>query len=170
MEMQNLEQSQNALRRLNAAIDELITLVRNQRRQIADAINAQEQSLSLNEAKIAALEAQIKTLSDDNAKLQVGVNAVAESGESSEKIQELQNTLDARNNKINGLQTEVQNLNTALSNRKMQIEDLESKNSNLTQKLTEMQQTITQTTESIDDVVARLEKVLEENGASDDNN
>ena len=90
MEMQNLEQSQNSLRRLNAAIDELITLIRNQRKQIADAINAQEQSLSLNEAKIAALEAQVTTLADDNAKLQAGVNAVAENGESSEKIQELQ--------------------------------------------------------------------------------
>ena len=38
------------------------------------------------------------------------------------------------------------------------------------QKLAEMQQTITQTTENIDDVVARLEKVLEENGASNNNN
>jgi hypothetical protein len=33
-----------------------------------------------------------------------------------------------------------------------------------------MQQTISQTTENIDDVVARLEKVLEENGAGDNNN
>ena len=51
-----------------------------------------------------------------------------------------------------------------------QLEEAEQKNAELTQKLAQMQQTITQTTENIDDVVAKLEKVLKENGASDNNN
>ena len=39
----------------------------------------------------------------------------------------------------------------------------------LAQKIEQMQQTITQTTDDIDNVVARLEKVLEENGAGNNN-
>ena len=38
------------------------------------------------------------------------------------------------------------------------------------ERVQQMQQTISQTTVNIDDVVAKLEKVLEENGESDNNN
>ena len=51
-----------------------------------------------------------------------------------------------------------------------QKEDLNQKYLSSAEKLTQMQQTISQTTENIDDVVARLEKVLEENGAGNGNN
>lgn len=123
--------------------------------------------------------------------------------------------LEAKNNRISGLQTEVQNLNNALNNRKNQLEDLENKNKLLSaqlsetqaklenstgnteettrlrtmleeantsiaewsqkcriaeEKLQQNQHEIDETAEQINGVIARLEKVLQENGTGNNNN
>ena len=120
--------------------------------------------------KTAASVAQINALEEQNKQLSEELNAAKNNTAAETKIKELEDLAENRNNKISGLQTEVQNLNTALANRKAQLEEVEQKNAELVQKLAQMQQTIAQTTENIDDVVAKLEKVLNENGASNNNN
>lgn len=219
MEMQKMEQSQNAMNRLNGAVEELIRVVQQQRQEFNTQLIAERNKAQTAENKAAVLEAQAQTLANENEKLKVELIAAQNNTEIQGKLQALQNEADARANRINGLQTEVQNLNTALNNRKAQIDELNNKNNELTQQLADataklnelesnavrednaaaelqsrldetmaqnaelkrlqqendervqqMQQTISQTTVNIDDVVAKLEKVLKENGTSDDNN
>lgn len=218
MDMQKMEQSQNAMNRLNSAVEELIKIVQQQKIEFNTRIIEQKNLLQAAENKVAVLEAQSKTLDDENQKLKIELITARNNTENEDKIKSLQNEAEAKTNKISGLQTEVQNLNTALSNRKTQIEELHNKNNDLTEKLAiaeakikelessaasennaaselqirlddalaqneelkrlqqesservlQMQQTISQTTDSIDDVVTKLEKVLEENGASYNN-
>lgn len=218
MDMQKMEQSQNAMNRLNSAVEELIKIVQQQKIEFNTRLIEQKNLLQAAENKVAVLEAQSQTLDDENQKLKIELITARNNTENEDKIKSLQNEAEAKTNKISGLQTEVQNLNTALSNRKTQIEELHSKNNDLTEKLTiaeakikelessaasennaaselqmrlddalaqneelkrlqqesservlQMQQTISQTTDSIDDVVTKLEKVLEENGASYNN-
>lgn len=219
MDMQKMEQSLNAMNRLNSAVEELIKIVQQQKIEFNTRLIEQKNLLQAAENKVAVLEAQSQTLSDENQKLKIELIAAQNNTENEDKIKFLQNEAEAKANKISGLQTEVQNLNTALNNRKAQIEELHDKNNELTEKLStakakiselesssvnennvatelqmrldealaqneelkrlqqegsermlQMQQTISQTTDCIDDVVAKLEKVLEENGASNDNN
>lgn len=218
MDMQKMEQSQNAMNRLNSAVEELIKIVQQQKIEFNTRLIEQKNLLQAAENKVAVLEAQSQTLDDENQKLKIELITARNNTENEDKIKSLQNEAEAKTNKISGLQTEVQNLNTALSNRKTQIEELHNKNNDLTEKLTiaeakikelessaasennaaselqirlddalaqneelkrlqqesservlQMQQTISQTTDSIDDVVTKLEKVLEENGASYNN-
>lgn len=213
-----MEQSQNAMNRLNSAVEELIKIVQQQKIEFNTRIIEQKNLLQAAENKVAVLEAQSQTLDDENQKLKIELITARNNTENEDKIKSLQNEAEAKTNKISGLQTEVQNLNTALSNRKTQIEELHNKNNDLTEKLAiaeakikelessaasennaaselqirlddalaqneelkrlqqesservlQMQQTISQTTDSIDDVVTKLEKVLEENGASYNN-
>lgn len=194
-----MEQSKNSLTRLNEAVEILIKKIQEQQesysRSIADMRN-----------KEALQTTQIDLLKQENEKLKLEMNSLQNNTENEQKIQQLQNELDSKTNKINGLQIEIQNLNTALSNRKQVIEDLENKNKELqirfeninteeiiniknqlqdeikekeeiTQKfqenelkMQEMQKTITSTSENIDNIVARLERILEENGTSNNNN
>ena len=219
MDMQKMEQSQNAMNRLNNAVEELIKVVQQQKQEFNTLLITEKDRTKVAENKAAVMEAQAKTMADENEKLKVELIAAQNNTEIQGKLQALQNEADARANRINGLQTEVQNLNTALNNRKAQIDELNNKNNELTQQLAtaaaklnelesnavrednaaaelqsrldetmaqneelkrlqqendervqQMQQTISQTTVNIDDVVAKLEKVLEENGASDNNN
>ena len=214
-----MEQSQNAMNRLNGAVEELIRVVQQQRQEFNTQLIAEKNKAQTAENKVAVLEAQAQTLANENEKLKVELIAAQNNTEIQGKLQVLQNEADARANRINGLQIEVQNLNTALNNRKAQIDELNNKNNELTQQLAtaaaklnelesnavrednataelqsrldeamaqneelkrlqqendervqQMQQTISQTTVNIDDVVAKLEKVLEENGESDNNN
>lgn len=177
MDKQNLEKSAASVARLSAAVEELIAVVQQQRSDFSSSLAVERDKAAKAEAKIADLEEQIHSLTYDKEKLAADLNAAQNNSENEEKIAQLQSLADSRNSKINGLQTEVQNLNVALANRKNQLEEAENKNAEwaqkyeeLEQKLAQMQQTITQTTDDIDDVVARLEKVLEENGASNNNN
>ena len=213
-----MEQSQSAMERLNGAIDELVKIIERQKIEFNTQMIAEKNKAQTAENKAAVLEAQNRTLAEENEKLRVQLIAAQNNTENEEKIKSLQAEVEARGNKINGLQTEVQNLNTALSNRKMQIEELNNKNSELVEKLNsaeakigelesnsvrednaaaelqirldealvqnetlkqqyqqseehllQMKQNVSQTAENIDDVVAKLEKVLKENGASDNN-
>lgn len=218
MDMQKMEQSQSAMERLNSAVDELVRIIERQKLEFNTQMIAEKNKAQTAENKAAVLEAQNRTLAEENEKLRVQLIAAQNNTENEEKIKSLQAEVEARGNKINGLQTEVQNLNTALSNRKMQIEELNNKNSGLVEKLnsaeakigelesnsvrednaaaelqirldealvqnetlkqqyqqseehlSQVRQTVSQTSENIDDVVAKLEKVLKENGASDNN-
>lgn len=213
-----MEQSQSAMERLNSAVDELIRIIERQKLEFNTQMIAEKNKAQTAENKAAVLEAQNRTLAEENEKLRVQLIAAQNNTENEEKIKSLQAESDARANKISGLQTEVQNLNTALSNRKMQIEELNNKNSELVEKLnsaeakigelesnsvrednataelqirldealvqnetlkqqyqqseehlSQVRQTVSQTAENIDDVVAKLEKVLKENGASNSN-
>ena len=213
-----MEQSQSAMERLNSAVDELVRIIERQKLEFNTQMIAEKNKAQTAENKAAVLEAQNRTLAEENEKLRVQLIAAQNNTESEDKIKSLQAELEARSNKISGLQTEVQNLNTALSNRKTQIEELNNKNSELVEKLnsaeakigelesnsvrednataelqirldealvqnetlkqqyqqseehlSQVRQTVSQTAENIDDVVAKLEKVLKENGASNNN-
>ena len=74
------------------------------------------------------------------------------------------------NQESKDLHNEIDRILKFLSDETLQKEDLTQKCQDFEAKLAEMQTTISQTSENIDDVVARLEKVLEENGASYNNN
>lgn len=102
-------------------------------------------------------KAQIEELTAQNGGLQQQL------ANAQNRIAELENAAAAANSADAEIQTR---LNEALR----QKDELAQNYQQAEQKLAEMQQTITQTTENIDDVVARLEKVLEENGASNNNN
>ncbi len=83
--------------------------------------------------------------------------------EANGRVLTLEQTSSAGNN-------ELEELKEQLAAETLQKEDLAQKCQDFETKLAEMQTTISQTSENIDDVVARLEKVLEENGASYNNN
>ncbi len=132
-----MEQSKISLEHLKTTVDELINVYVKQKQDFA-----QKLALAQNTAETDA------------------------------KIQHMQNEIDNKANKINGLQTEVQNLNNALTNRKAQIEELDRVNKELAQKCQELEAknaeietALSQTSENIEYMVAKLEKVLEENGA-----
>lgn len=170
MDMQKMEQSQNAMNRLNNAVEELIKIVQQQKTEFYTRLSETQNLLQTAENKAAVLEAQVQTLNNENQKLKIDLIAAQNNSENDEKIKSLQNDLELKANKINGLQTEVQNLNNALSNRKNQIEELNDKNNELSEKMQQMQQTVSQTTADIDNVIARLEKAAKENGTSNNNN
>ena len=226
MDMQNMEQSRDSLNRLTSTIAELESVLRQQKQKFQQQLDAEKQNSETALSKVSDLEAQLQTISAEKEKLQADLIVAQDNSESEGKIKALQDEAEARNNKINGLQTEIQNLNTAVANRKTQIDELNSKNDELSSKndelaqkleaaqkriaefensaaadnsanaelqnkldealkqneeltrknqesehkLEEMQKTITQTTANIDAVVARLEEVLEENGAGNNNN
>ena len=93
------------------------------------------------------------------------------------KNKELQEQLEDANGRVLTLEqtsqagnSELEELKEQLAAETLQKEDLTQKCQDFEAKLAEMQTTISQTSENIDDVVARLEKVLEENGASYNNN
>ena len=177
MDTQNLPQSQVAMQRLSKATDELIAVINSQKQNFAVKLAEERNNTAGKDAQISALEAQIKDLQEEKEKLRIELVTAQNNKEANTKIQEMQQELDSRANKINGLQIEIQNLNNALNNRKIQLEELKNKNDALSESLTrandkiaELQQMVTQTAGNIDDVVAKLEKVLEENGASNNNN
>lgn len=165
-----MEQSRNSLERLSAIVDELV-----------DAINKQkvdfETALAAEKAKTAEILENVRTLTLEKEKLQEELAGAQNNTESENKITQLQTEIESRDCKLANLYTEVQNLNDLLTNRQAQFdavtlqkEELAGKCAAAEQKLAELQQTITQTSENIDDVVAKLEKVLEENGAGSNNN
>lgn len=213
-----MEQSQNSISRLNGAVEVLIKKINTQQESFQKALDAEKNEVTALTEKNEALFASVQQLSVEKEKLQADLVSAQKNAEDAQKNEALKNEIDAKTNKINGLQTEVQNLNNALTNRKAQIEDLENKNKLLSvqlvelnnkleslqsannsndsevenlkvqlaeetrakedwalkcgdaeKKIIEMQLTINQTTDNIDVVVARLEKVLEENGASNNN-
>lgn len=215
-----MEQSRNSVTRLNNAVEELITIVLQQREDFNTRFILEKNRADSATNKAALLEAQLESLKGEREKLKIDLIAAQNknNSEAEDKLNTLQNELDSKSSKINGLQTEIHNLNTALTNRKAQIEELNNKVNDLSQQLAaanlkvseiennaagkddsfaelqhrldealsvneelqkqcdereerlqQMQYTISQTTENIDDVVAKLERVLQENGAGNNN-
>ena len=133
---QNLEKSHASLGRLNAAVEELIGVIKQQRNQFQVASEQQKKDAEVAQNKIVSLEAQIQSLTAEKDKMAADLTAAQNNTEAADKIKNLEAQVEERNSRIGGLQTEVQNLNAALSNRKTQLEEAENKNKDLAQKLT----------------------------------
>lgn len=118
--------------------------------------NLQNEVQNLNNA-IANRKTQIEELEAKNKELREQLE------EANGRVLTLEQTSQAGN-------SELEELKEQLAAETLQKEDLAQKCQDFETKLAEMQTTISQTSENIDDVVARLEKVLEENGASYNNN
>ncbi len=139
--------------------------------QAADKIKELQAEADSRNAKIGGLQTEIQNLNTalNNRKAQIeeltakGDALAQQLAAAQTRIAELENAAAAGNNIGAELQLkldEVTQQKELLSQNYLQAE----------QKIAQMQQTISQTTENIDDVVARLEKVLEDHGASDNNN
>ena len=122
-------------------------------------------------AKIGNLQNEVQNLNNAIA------NRKTQLEELEAKNKELQEQLEEANGRVLTLEqtssagnSELEELKEQLAAETLQKEDLAQKCQDFETKLAEMQTTISQTSENIDDVVARLEKVLEENGASYNNN
>ena len=121
-------------------------------------------------AKIGNLQNEVQNLNNAIA------NRKTQLEEFEAKNKELQEQLEEANGRVLTLEqtssagnSELEELKEQLAAETLQKEDLAQKCQDFETKLAEMQTTISQTSENIDDVVARLEKVLEENGASYNN-
>ena len=66
-----MEQSQNAMNRLNGAVEELIRVVQQQRQEFNTQLIAEKNKAQTAENKVAVLEAQAQTLANENEKLKV---------------------------------------------------------------------------------------------------
>ena len=163
MDIQTMPQSQNSLQRLNDAVEELLRVVQNQKNQF-------NQQLMQQKNYCAELESKLAVAATEKTQLTEQLNTARNDTHSQDKLKQMADEIEVKNSKIAGLQTEVQNLNNALLNKKAQLDEAENKNKELSEKLAEMQQAISQTSDNIDEVVAKLEKVIQENGASDNNN
>ncbi len=159
MENQDITQSQNSLNRLNAVVEELINTVQNQK-------VSYQQELSVRNNKIAGLQTEIQNLNNalNNRKTQIeeleNKNKLlsAQLGEAQVK---LESSVD------NGAETA--RLQTLLDEAIAKSTEWEEKCNLAQENLKQNQQEIIETSEQIDGVIARLEKVLEENGASNNN-
>lgn len=161
MEMQNMEQSQNSLTRLNAAVEELVAKIKKQQDDFQSALAAEKEKQRNLQNELAGKEEKLSRLQEDVQNLNNTLaNRDAEISENVAKIAALENA--------SGSESEA--LRNELAAKTQQYDDLNLQYQQAQQKLEEMHHTISQTSENIDSVVARLEKVLEENGAGDNNN
>lgn len=159
MENQNNSQSQNSLERLNGVVEELISVVQNQKAAYAREIEAkngkitglQTEIQNLNNA-IANRNAQIEDLNNKNRLL-------------SAQLGEMQNKLEnsAGNNE------ETERLQKMLDEAKNNSSLWEEKCTQAEENLKQNQQEIAETSQQINDIISRLEKVLQENGTSNNN-
>ena len=130
--------------------------------------------------ELAKLQAQIAKLEAEGHKcynVPIGGSTFVGAAAFAKGYVELQEQLEDANGRVLTLEqtsqagnSELEELKEQLAAETLQKEDLTQKCQDFEAKLAEMQTTISQTSENIDDVVARLEKVLEENGASYNNN
>lgn len=138
--------------------------------ETADKLQELQAETEARAAKINGLQTEVQNLNTalDNRKRQIE--------ELNNKNNELSAQLIAANNKINELENNSERdgnvateLQARLNNVLAQNEELKQNCQQSEERLAQMQQTISQTTENIDGVVAKLEKVLEENGAGNNN-
>jgi chromosome segregation ATPase len=114
--------------------------------------------------KIDGLQAEVQKL---NAVL---ANQKAQIEENEKQKYALEQQLTETKNKVTALEQAQASGSSAITDLQNRLDAALSEKDELKQKIEQMQQTITQTTDDIDSVVARLEKVLQENGASNNNN
>ena len=159
MENQNNSQSQDSLNRLKGVVEELINVVQSQKATY-------QQELSAKNNKIAGLQTEIQNLNNalNNRKSQLeemenkNKLLAAQLGEAQVK---LENSAD------NGAETA--HLQAMLDEEKAKSSAWEEKCIAAEENLKQNQQEIVETSEQINGVIARLEKVLEENGAGNNN-
>ena len=160
MENQNTAQSMDSLKRLNGVVEELIAVVQNQKAKY-------QQELEAKNSRISGLQTEIQNLNNalNNRKAQIedldNKNKLlsAQLGEAQIK---LENSLS--NNE------ETSRLQALLDEKTAQSSAWEEKYNEAQERLKQNQTNIDETAQQIDGVIARLEKVLQENGASNNNN
>lgn len=160
MENQNTAQSLDSLKRLNGVVEELILVVQNQKAKY-------QQELEAKNSRISGLQTEIQNLNNalNNRKAQIedldNKNKLlsAQLGEAQLK---LENSL--------GNSEETARLQALLDEKTAQSSAWEEKYNQAQENLKQNQANIDETAQQIDGVIARLEKVLQENGASNNNN
>ena len=160
MENQNTAQSMDSLKRLNGVVEELILVVQNQKAKYQQELEARNNRISGLQTEIQNLnnalnnrKAQIEDLDNKNKLLS------AQLGEAQLK---LENSL--------GNNEETARLQALLDEKTAQSSAWEEKYNQAQENLKQNQANIDETAQQIDGVIARLEKVLQENGASNNNN
>ena len=160
MENQNTAQSMDSLKRLNGVVEELILVVQNQKAKYQQELEARNNRISGLQTEIQNLnnalnnrKAQIEDLDNKNKLLS------AQLGEAQIK---LENSL--------GNNEETARLQALLDEKTAQSSAWEEKYNEAQERLNQNQANIDETAQQIDGVIARLEKVLQENGASNNNN
>ena len=160
MENQNTAQSLDSLKRLNGVVEELILVVQNQKAKYQQELEAKNNRISGLQTEIQNLnnalnnrKAQIEDLDNKNKLLS------AQLGEAQLK---LENSL--------GNSEETARLQALLDEKTAQSSAWEEKYNQEQENLKQNQANIDETAQQINGVIARLEKVLQENGASNNNN
>jgi chromosome segregation ATPase len=160
MENQNTAQSMDSLKRLNGVVEELILVVQNQKAKYQQELEARNNRISGLQTEIQNLnnalnnrKAQIEDLDNKNKLLS------AQLGEAQIK---LENSL--------GNNEETARLQALLDEKTAQSSAWEEKYNQAQENLKQNQANFDETAQQIDGVIARLEKVLQENGASNNNN
>lgn len=160
MENQNTLQSQDSLKRLNSVVEELIAVVQNQK-------SAHQQEMEAKNNKISGLQTEIQNLNNalNNRKIQ---------------IEELENKNRLLSAQLSELQTKLENsasnteetarLQSLLDNASAKSAEWEEKYNQTEELLRTNQQEFNETSQQLDGVIARLEKVLQENGTGNNSN
>ena len=145
MEILNMEKSQNSLQRLNTVIEELVAAVQTQKQKYTQDIETKNNKIN-RKSQLEELENKIKLLS-------------AQLIEAQQRIEEQQSCGSE----------ELQQTKSLLEDERKQKEKWINKYNESENNLQQSKNAINETTVQIDNVIARLEKVLEENGASNNN-
>lgn len=193
MEMQKLEKSRNSVSRLNAVIDELVSVINEQRGYFEEKLKMEKEKVenlvvknetlqkelilasdnSKTESKILELQNCVDDYIRQNENLKNEIESLKnEIVEKTSQISELENNKELLKQQFENMQlnvNEIEDIKAKLFDEIKQKEELEQKYRSSELRISEMQNTINLTTENIDNVVARLERILEENGASGNN-
>lgn len=160
MEILNMEKSQNSLQRLNTVIEELVAAVQTQKQKYT-------QDIEIKNNKINNLQTEIQNLNNALS------NRKSQLEELENKIKLLSAQLIEAQQRIEEQQScgseELQQTKSLLEDERKQKEEWINKYNESENNLQQSKNAINETTVQIDNVIARLEKVLEENGASNNN-
>lgn len=156
MENQNMD----SLKRLSAAVEELVAVVQSQKTRY-------NQELEAKNSRISGLQTEVQNLNNalNNRKIQL------EDLDNKNKLLAVQlNETQTKLENSAGNNEEANRLRTMLNEANTTIAEWAEKCRAAEEKLQHNQQEIDETSEQINSVIARLEKVLQENGASNDSN
>lgn len=156
MENQNMD----SLKRLNAAIEELVTVVQNQKERF-------NQELTAKNNRISGLQTEVQNL---NNALNNRKNQLEELDNKNKLLAAQLSESQAKLESSAGNTEETNRLRNMLDEANKTIAEWAEKYRTAEEKLQQNQQAIDETSQQINSVIARLEKVLQENGTSNDNN
>jgi len=160
MENQNTTQSQTSVQRLNSVVEELIATVQNQKER-------HRQETEAGKAKIANLVTEVQNL---NNALVNHKNLIVELDNKNKLLAAQMQEMQIKLENSAGNNAETARLQTLLDEANAKVSELEGKYAQAQAKLEQTQLEIDETSQQIDGVIARLGKVLEENGAGNDSN